>query len=162
MTMQFLRKVQQGRWQNHLEVDWLEEGELQGDALTDVPTTRGKISVYRINDRNDWRRVITALAATRDSIAHLDYALFEDVKLDLLGISIKPTYGATPDNTANKLHYELGNLSTRRLVKLTEIIADGEHCRISKKQIEKWLQDAINNSHLDVVNVRPSIPSVSE
>ena len=91
----------------------MEEDEIQGDALTDVSTTKGKLFVYRINNKNDWRRVITALTATRDNIVHLDYALFEDVRLDLMGISIKSTYGTTPDETANMLHYELGNLSIR-------------------------------------------------
>ena len=155
--MQFLRKVQQGRWEKYPKIAWLKKGELKGDVLADVSAIKGKLSVYRIDSDDDFQRVVTALAANRNNIAHLDYVLFEGDNLDSFGIRINSTNGTTADDTTNELHYELENLSVERLVRLVKVIADGKHDRILKKQIKDWLQEAASSGHLDKTKLDPNI-----
>ena len=151
---QFLRTVRQARWHKYPEISWLVEGELQGDVLTDMSTDKGRLSVYRINNEDDLQRVITALAATRDNMANLDYAIFEDSELGSLGITISQTDGNTADMTTNGLHYELGNLSARRLARLAEVVSAGNHDRVPEKLIRAWLQDAASTGHLDRTKIK--------
>ena len=151
---QFLRTVRQARWHKYPEIDWLVKGELQGDALADMRTDGGRLSVYRIDNEDDLQRVITALAATRDSIANLDYAIFEDSGLGSLGITIRQTDGNTADIITNGLHYELGNLSVSRLARLAKAVSAGMHDRILEKQIGTWLQEAASAGHLDKTRIK--------
>ena len=146
---QFLRTVRQARWHKYPEIAWLVEGELQGDVLTDMSTDRGRLSVYRISNEDDLQRVITALAATRDNVANLDYAIFEDSELGSLGITI--SNGGYNNQWA---HYELGNLSARRLARLAEVVSAGNHDRVSEKLIRAgyrmlqvlviWIEQKLN------------------
>lgn len=46
----FLRAINQARWFTKPDVDWLEDGELKGDALTDIKTENGKLSVYKVTN----------------------------------------------------------------------------------------------------------------
>ena len=146
---QFMRTIRQGRWHKCPAINWLENGELQSDALCDITTKGCMLSVYRINNEIDRQRVIVALAANRKCIVNLDYAVFEDSALDSLGITVQQTEGSTPDAVANELHYELGNLTVRRLAQLAKIVSAGQHKRISRKRIKLWLQGAANTGHLD-------------
>lgn len=153
---QFLR-VRQSKWFKHPGVDWLEDGELQGNAIDDIQTQNCLLSVFRVNSEADRQRVAVALAATKDYLANVDYVVFEDSDLEPLGITVQQTKGHTPDETANDLHYELGNLTVRRLVRLAEIVSCGEHKRIPKKKIGLWLQEAAREGRLNQEMIKPDI-----
>lgn len=154
---QFLRGVRQSKWFKHPGVDWLEDGELQGDALGDIQTKNCLLSVFRVNSEADRQRVATALAATKDHLTNVDYVVFADSNLDSLGITVHRTKGHTPDEGANDLHYELGNLTVRRLVQLAVILSCGEHKRIPEKKIGLWLQEAIKEGKLNQEMIKPRI-----
>lgn len=62
----FLRTVRQRRWAMQPDVDWLEDGELMGDALSDIQTKSGSLSVYEVANEADRQRIAVALAATRN------------------------------------------------------------------------------------------------
>lgn len=87
--MRFLRKVRRGKWVKHPMVDWPEDSGLHCDALDDMRTKECSLSVYAIMNEVDRKRVAVALAATREKIAVMDYAVFEGSGLKSLGI----TYG---------------------------------------------------------------------
>ena len=150
----FMRVISGGKWRSDL--DWLDAGELSGDVLWDLRTQGGKLSVYRVAE-DDRRRVVAALAANRDNVSKLDYAVFEDSCLGSLGITVDRSDGHTPDEAVNGLHYNLGNLTVERLAALAEIIAAGEHKRIYGKTIIKWLNDAASAGNLDVEKVKSGI-----
>ena len=151
---QFLRTVRCGRWYKHPEVTWLKEGELQGDALCDIRAQDGRLSVYIVTNKADRQRVAVALAATREEISSMDYIVFVDSSLESLGITIRLIEGDTPDSMVNELHYELGNLTVKRLAQLAEIVSAGEHKRIWQREIKTMLHDAASTGRLDRARVK--------
>lgn len=153
--MKFLRKVRRGVWAKHPTADWPEDSGLSSDALDDMRTTKGSMSVYAIMDVADRKRIAVALAATRNDISHLDYVIFES--LESLGIAVRQTEGDTPDKDVNELHYNLGNLTVKRLAQLTEIVSDGEHERIKRPDIKTALYEATRVGRLDMSQIKPSM-----
>ena len=151
---EFLRTVRQSRWYKYPAIDWLAEGELQGDALSDINTQNGKLSVYRINDEDEMQHVIVALAATKENMANLDYILFDDYELSSFGITVIQSDGNTASTVANELHYELGNLSASRLVRLAQVVSVGRQGRIPEQQIRVRLQKAADDGHLDKTRIK--------
>ena len=145
----FLRSIRRGRWIKHPALAWLDDGELPSDALGDIQTQDCRLSVYAVAGEADIQMVVAALAATKDHIAKVDYAVFKDVSLVSLGITARQTEGDTPNHTVNRMHYELENLTVVRLAQLAETISTVDHKRIQKKQIETLLQRAASNGHLD-------------
>lgn len=149
----FLRTVKQRRWFKQQDENWLEDGELKGDALSDINARNGKISVYIASSEAERQRIAVALAATRQNFSHMDYVVFSDSDLKSVGITVQQTPGTTPDSEVNILHYELGKLTTDRLVNLATIISAGEHKRILKKKIEKLLREAAISGQLNKAKV---------
>ena len=151
---EFLRTTRQGRRYIYPVVDWLGEDELQGDALSDIVTKHGRLSVFNVANNADRQRVAVALAANREDITTLDYAVFDDSCLRDLGITVQQTRGDTPDETVNELHYELGNLTVDRLALLTRIVYAGEHKRIHRRQINELLSEAARSRRLDEKKIK--------
>ena len=155
--MRFLRIVRRSRWQKRPEFDWPKDSGLPSDAFGDIQTSRCRLSVYAVTDAIDGQRVATAMAATREGISNIDYVIFEDSELELLGISVQHTPGDTPDDGVNKMHYDLGNLTARRLAQIAEIVSVGEIRRIAWSNVRTLLIDEISAGLLDVTRVRPKI-----
>ena len=109
----FLRVINQTKWYKKPDVNWLEDGELKGDALADIKTDNGKLSVYKVTNEANIERISVALAATRERPDKIDYAVFADSNLKSLGITVNQTEGKTPDGEVNKVHYELGDLTVK-------------------------------------------------
>ena len=156
----FLRVIKQHRWFRQPDERWLEDGELKGDALSDIQTLEGRLSVYRVANEADMQRVAVALAANRQNFSNMDYAVFADSDLEPCGITVRQTEGKTPDSGVNDLHYELGKLTVNRLVRLAMIISAGKHKRIQRKQIETLLHEAARAGQLDRARIKS--PKITE
>ena len=111
-----MRTTRQARWLKYPDLEWLSQDDIQSDALLDLRTEDNKLSVYKVENEADTERVIIALAATRENLSNLDYAVFEDSTLASTDITISQQNGETPDAEVNKLHYDLTNLTVRKLV----------------------------------------------
>lgn len=155
--MKLLRIIRRGRWQKRPEPDWPKDSGLPSDALGDMQTSRCRLSVYAVTDAIDGQRVATAMAGTREGISNIDYAVFEDSELESLGISVQHTLGDTPDDGVNGLHYDLGNLTARRLAQLAEIVSVGEIRRMAWSDVRTLLIDEIRAGLVDAARVRPKI-----
>jgi hypothetical protein len=59
------RSIRKAKWDRHAGVPWLDEGELQADALTDLKTNNNTLSVYVLENETFIERTATALAANR-------------------------------------------------------------------------------------------------
>ena len=151
---QFLRIVRQSKWHERHKIDWLPDCEIQADAFCDIQTEQNRLSVYRVANETDSRRVVVAIAATRRTISKVDYAVFDYSDIHSLGITVDMSDGETPDEVVNRMHYELGHLTVRRLAKLAEIIYAGKHKRIQPWQIKKWLEEAVRAGYIDKEKVR--------
>ena len=152
-----MRVTRQSRWMIHPDLDWLPPGDIQGDALQDIETSDNKLSVYRVENEEDTKQVVFALAANREFLSNLDYAIFDDSNLTVAGIVIQQQDGQTPHDEANKLHYDLSELTARRLVLLAQAVASGEHCRVPWKDIKIGLQQAIRSRTIDRDKIKPKL-----
>lgn len=153
----FLRKIQQGRWAQHPDIDWLQPGELQGDALSDLPTSNGVLSVYAVDGGVDWQDVVMALAASRDNIAHLDYAMFDDGGFAAADLEVVQANGDTPVVEVNRVHYHIINLTTDRLARLASIVGSSERGRVTWKQVEALLRQAVLEGRLNKAGMKEKL-----
>ena len=155
----FLRAIRQRRWFTYPDILWLSQGELQSDALLDLRTVGNAISIYEVRDDTDELRVATALAANRDNVDVIDYAVFEDIHFTALDLELAQPEGETPDVIVNTLHHDLRNLPARQLVGLAEIISSGVHTRIPRKTVSSLLTEAIEAERLDRGRIKLSLLS---
>ena len=149
--------TRQGRWLKYPDLEWLQPDELQSDALLDLQSKDNRLSVYRAEGEEEAKQVVIALAANRESLSNLDYALFEDSALVSTGIAIQQQDGETPDDEVNKLHYDLSNLTVGRLAALAQAVASGAHTRVPRKNIQAGLQEAMRSGTLDEDKMKPEL-----
>ena len=154
---QYLRLVRQRRWATFPDIEWIAPEETQADALLDLQTRNNRLSVFRVDSDNDIQRVVVALAASRDHVANIDYAVFDDDELIAQGIGITQTVGETPDKTANMLHHDIHNLTVRQIELLARTIALADHTRIHRRDIQTMLRDALQSGDLEPDVVRPGV-----
>lgn len=151
----FPQSIRQGRWARHPDIDWLQPGELQGDALTDLQTTGGVLSVFATDGGVDQRDIVMALAARRDNISNLDYVMFDDGGFATAELEAVHADGDTPVAEVNRVHYHLIHLTTERLAHLASIVGSGERGRVTGRQIEALLRQAVRESRLNTARMNP-------
>lgn len=153
----FLRIIQQARWAQNPDIGWLLPGELQGDALKDLQTIKGKLSVFAVENGITHQDIIIALAATREDIDVLDYAVFEDDSFAMLGMETIQEDGNTPVSEVNKVHYHIINLTTEHLVHLATIVSSGEKRRVFGKDIGIFLHQAMREGRLNTAVMKSKL-----
>lgn len=148
------RKVHRPWWYKDRrdEFKWLEDGELVADILRDeVATFGGKLSTYVIDkDKKRLRRVIAAMASTRDSVQNFDYVLFPESEL-LNRYKFCSSAGDTPDAVVNQWHIDLIRFTPSSLVEFVYSLRDRRDkiVRLNKKKVESAILDGIGYGHID-------------
>lgn len=155
----YLRSVRQGRWM--AVPQWLNQsrGEVHADVLVDLATRDNKLSVFRVESDQDIDRITVALAATRDNLQNVDYAVFDDAELQGIGIQIKQSLGKTPAYQVNELHYDFFQLTARQTADLAAIIAKGNIARRPRFDIKESMRRAIQGGELDESAIKERILS---
>lgn len=130
--------------------DWLRDGELVADVFKELRTTRGSLSVYKVDSvENNLDRVICAYACTRNSLNDIDYVL---VPLDIIHNQFDTafTLGTTADDEVNRLHLDIEHLSASKLLQLARVFQDHHSAmhRIRKRHVKSKIRDCIKNKHL--------------
>ena len=139
----FLRKL--GNKNHFNRQEWLEDGDVPADALASFITKDSALSVWTIeDDESNLRRVVAALAASRDSIDKLDYALVDEGAFDIAGVCLSQVKGRSPDGGANGLwHRDLTGLSGKRLVQLAVNTGGCRMKRVPQSDVRAWLLESI-------------------
>jgi hypothetical protein len=160
----FLRTIRKAKWYKNEDVSWLAEGELQADALADLATKGNELSVWHIeDDRSNLEQVVTAVAAGRDNIANLDYALFDQQILSAINIKIKETKGGSPDEKVNAWHRDLVELSATKLMELAKAIqTEAAKERILPKDIIRLIKRAIASGQIERAKLKPGVTAKIE
>jgi len=160
----FLRTVRLNKWHPYPpeECNWLPKGELHADPLADLATTRGALSIWRIEDgETDERRVIAALASRRDSLQSIDYIVFGSDILKRLNIQVERSEGQSADNEINKSwHCDMIQLSAWKLVEFAETVVIHENVipkRITKGRLKEFIQDAVSAKQVDPGEMKTGI-----
>ena len=147
----YLRKIDSKRvWDNDEPLPWLAEDDIQADPVTDLKTSNNILSVFYVTDKTTGLdRIVAALAATRNSINHLDYILFDERLLLELGIKIARKTGETPDEQVNDWHRDLIELSGFKLVKLVKLIfTKGTIGRIQERRVKQLIKNSTDSGWL--------------
>ena len=144
----FLRVIREKFWHTYPDVDWLQEGELQADALADLKTTEGRLSVFDIGLGVSPERIAIAIAATRSDVEEVEYRIFDSVVIQQLGLTFAMSSGETPDDQVNKVHCDIQMLTTERLSKFAMAISNIDTCMVVFEKIERGLADGVQAGRL--------------
>ncbi len=142
------------RWYTQADgLPWLPADSVLSDALRDLRTTDGVLSVYEIPQPEDEalvRRIVVAIAAGMQRSRDIGFLLFERTAVEGLAIRINDAVpGETGDAHVNALHRDLEQLSARKLAALAEIMAHGDDGEILAKDFRDSLKAGIVAQHLD-------------
>ena len=156
---QLLRIIDKAKWyvQN---IPWLNEGEIQSDALLNLKTESNNLSVFKIeDDHSNLDRIIAALGSGREGLAKFDYALIDYKNIEELNITIKESSGSTPDNKVNnEWHRDLLNLSTQKVQEIAVVISrQAVKNRILEKDIKKLITEHIVLGNIDKNILKPGV-----
>lgn len=103
-----------------------EDPSFPADAITDLKTTRNKLSVWEAVTDDEINDAIVAMALGRDSIAKLCFVYLDENELDRIGIkAIQDESGSAPGIESIDLlnrHMNLQHLDYVRLGSLTDYI----------------------------------------
>jgi hypothetical protein len=130
--------------------EWLPSGEVPAEALRAFSAEGNELSAWYIEpDQSNMDRILAALAANRQYIEKIDYALFEEILVGNCGIALKKTRGAVPDEYAAQVwHRDLVELSGRKLLCLAESISTSSPQRKSMPAIRQLLLDAAKSGQI--------------
>lgn len=138
----------------------LKVGDVQADALADLKTSGNALSVWMVQENlANLDRIVAALAAKRDILAKLDYALLERHALDSLGIQVVQKRGDSFDDQANDLwHQDLMDLSGTKLLKLAAMMqAKAKLVRHNKGEVRDFIAASIDDGFIDLDLIKPSL-----
>ena len=152
-----LRKIRKSKW---LIPSWLSKGDIQADALVDLSTKNNELSVWYItDDKSNFERIISALAAHRDHLSNFDYVLFDKKFLDENNIKIRKTKGISLDEEVNELwHLDLYELSVLKIVNLAKtILENGEIKRIQERDVGQFIIKTITSGNINLEKLKENI-----
>jgi hypothetical protein len=154
-----LRKIRKSKWYKNDSVPWLEEGEIQADALGDLVTSGNTLSIWLVeDDKSNLEQVIVALVSSCDNISNFDYALINVDLLLSVGIKIDTKEGLTPYLRANQWHRDLVELTTNKLFKLAEVMAiHSTRERVSEKTVLNLIRAAVQNEKIDKTKLKEGV-----
>jgi hypothetical protein len=146
----FLRKITKSKWLPADKHTWLASGEIAADVLCDFQTKLNTLSVYEIDDeRSNLMRVVAAIAATRNSVQHLEYALIERKRIEEIGVKCIKIGGKTGDEKVNDCHYDLIELSASKIVDIAKIMfSESEKDVVFDKDIGNSILEGIQEGHI--------------
>ena len=133
-------------------VDWIQEGDVSADALSDLRTIDNALSVWQIDESTtNLARVIAALASGRMKLDKIDYALIDRRALDPLGICLVNGAGRSFDRDANTLwHQDMTGLSGSKLLELASTLqTHAQFERIHKKDVRNLIVASIDDGFID-------------
>lgn len=154
-----LRKIRRNRWYKE-QIEWLPDGELQADPLSDLGTKSNELSVYHVvKDESNLDRIIASLAANSERCDNFDFAIFDENIISELGIKIKKSKGELPDEQVNNWHSDLCELSATKLVVLAKAIYDkAKTGRKVPEQVLNLVADSLINGQIDRSRVKWAKP----
>ena len=124
-----------------------EDPSFPADSVTDLKTTRNKLSVWKASDDDETNDAIVALALGRQSLDKLCFVYLDENDLKRIGIdALQDEPGNAPGIESNAIlnrHMNLQQIDYTRLGKLTEYIfkqLDDDNCVYkTKKELSELL-----------------------
>jgi hypothetical protein len=154
MPLIFRKIDKKSRWYTK---PWASNADPEADTLSDLQTQDNKLSVFVIDeDKGNLQQVIAALAANRDHVAELDYALIDELYLHDMHLKFEETMADTPCPSVNERHRDLIELTGRSLCIIAGAIR-GNVIRYSKKMVKAAIAQALEADEMDRTRVKESL-----
>ena len=137
-------------------IDSIKDGDVQADALFDLRTFSNALSVWLIEENlANLNRVVAALAAGRETLDKIDYALIQKQSLDDLGIEVVKAKGVSCDDQANELwHQDLRGLSGAQLVDLAYLIQEQAALeRVQRSTVATLIITSVDEGFIDLTRI---------
>lgn len=142
-----------------------EDASYPADSVTDLKTTRNKLSVWKANSDAETNDAIVAMALGRTSIDKLCFVYLDETELSKIGIeAIQDEPGLAPGMAKPEVlnrHMNLQHLDYMRLGNLTGYIfnqIDSENCIIkTKKELVNLLASYKENGIVTLANMNDQL-----
>ncbi len=126
--------------------------DIDADAITDLRTTKNRLSMWLISDdKKDMDNAILALATNRDGIEKMSVFFVELNEVEKC-FSIQNTPGQSPFIDVNSSHRDVCGLTHKGLGKLAGIclnsVKNSNWEEISKNRIKEMIKNAIQEKRL--------------
>ena len=143
MAIIFRKLNQKRHWDN---APWLEQQDAQADVTKCLATNENRLSVFVLDEPDEQvRRVVAALAATRDHLAHIDLAVVPENILEQCSIRWADTTGQTPDSEVNGWHRDLIELTIAKITRLAAAIKrEGQIERYNPKRVGRAIKHSLD------------------
>ena len=135
----FMRVVRQGRWSRPTWIS-LNATEWQADALGDLQTSKNELSLFLVDTQEATNHVVAGLAANRQNVANVDYAIIDDTLLSTLNLRTIQKDAETPHFIANQLHYNIENLTAKGIFKIMQSISAEDITRVHPTRCQQIAQ----------------------
>lgn len=145
-----LRKITFNRWMPGRDSTWPPQGEVAADALKDLGTTDGKLSVWFVeDDLSNLEDVLLALAANREIIEQIDFALITLTAEFEREFKVQAQPGDTPYLKARGFHRDICELTGARLCRLADVILNSQRQRRNEAVIKGILSASVERGDVD-------------
>lgn len=156
-----VRKVTRAKWDRR---DGLAEEEIPADAVTaDLRTADNALSFWKCEtpSYDEICQTVLALATAAQRIDRLDVAWVEEDTFHAHSISLNPSAGRTPVANLRSRHVDVEKLDMGRLsivaTLLAEALAQGQHRRLTKKEVIDIVVEAVRQNLVSVDELEPKV-----
>ncbi len=154
-----LRTLRKNKFVRELQPAWVPADDVQAGALKDLESGENQLSFWLLDDElSDLDRLLAGLAANRDQLANLDFALIPLEKIVELRLQIEENPGDCLDAQMGLLHRDRAQLTASHLAALAKTIS--LHCQLerrSKSQVRTLLLNSVAVGYLDVEAMKEGI-----
>lgn len=137
------------------QVPWVPEGEFKADPLGDLPTTKGALSMWRLDEGRSEYHIAAAVAALQRP-GNLDYFLIDEDALYSRGFMLEQCPGNSADpNLSKKCHLDIVRLTEKRLLELAALFREEGETRIcTQPLIIQTLADGLEQGRIDRAQIK--------
>jgi hypothetical protein len=156
-----LRVISKAKW---AAPDWMATGDVPADALTDLRADNNELSVWGVeSDRSNLNTALAAVASNRERLDKLDYTLLDETILPAIPIRCLRSDGSSPHLIASTtMHRDLVELTVKKIAHLAHEMMTLERIRVTRRQVELLLREALQSRALDRASIKPTLLSEIE
>ncbi|MCM1030287.1 MAG: hypothetical protein NC410_02420 [Oscillibacter sp.] len=131
-----------------------------GDAISDLRTSRNRLSVWKADSQDDIDDAIVALALNRDNVSKINYLILKEEELAKLEIEIAddhPGEAAGLNETLLKKHRDLIEIDYIRLGWLAQYMIDLAKVEHNQKVVSKADVKKLLEKYKDEQKIQPEL-----
>jgi hypothetical protein len=134
-------------------------GGLPADALKNFETQDNQFSIFFADeDLISPERIAIAIAAKRDILDIVEFAVFEDQLLEEVGVEIEWNDGETADLQVNRKHADVVKSSAERVCLFArEVQRCGTLTRLTKSVVKQLLIQAVETGSIERDALNPNL-----